>query len=151
MSLLFNTLSRFVIAFHPRSTRLLISWLQAQSALILEPEKMKSDPVSTFSSSICHELMGPDVRTSFFWMLSFKPTSSLFSFTFIKRLFSSSLFSAIKVVSSAYLRLLTFLLAVLNPACESSSSVLHMMYSACKLIKQSDNIQPWCTPFPICN
>ena len=58
MSLLFNTLSRFVIAILPRSKRLLISWLQSPSARILEPKKMKSDTVSTFSSSICHEVMG---------------------------------------------------------------------------------------------
>jgi len=75
-----------------------------------------------------------------FWMLSFKPTFSLSSFTFIKRLLSSSL-SAIRVVSSAYLRLLIFLLAVLIPACASSSPVFLMMYSIYKLNKQGDNIQ----------
>ena len=84
-------------------------------------------------------------------MLSFKPTFSLFSFTFIKRLFSSSLLSAIRVVSSAYLRLLIFLLAVLIPAYASSSPAFLMMYSAYKLNKQDDNIQPWYTPFPIWN
>ena len=72
-------------------------------------------------------------------------------FTFIKRLFSSSLLSAIRVVSSAYLRLLIFLPAILIPACALSSLALHMMYSAYKLNKQGDNIQPWCTPFPIWN
>ena len=81
-----------------------------------------------------------------FQMLSFKPTFSLSSFTFIKRLFNSSL-SAIRVVSSAYLRLLIFLLAILIPACASSSPTFHMMYSAYKLNKQGDNIQPQCTPF----
>ena len=60
MSLLFNTLSRFVIAILPGSKRLLISWLQSPSAVILEPKKMKSDTVSTFSSSICHEEIGPN-------------------------------------------------------------------------------------------
>ena len=75
---------------------------------------------------------------------------SLSSFTFIKRLFSFSL-SAIRVVSSAYLRLLIFLPAILIPACASSSSVFLMMYSADKLNKQGDNIQPWRTPFPIWN
>ena len=68
--------------------------------------------------------------------------------TFIKRLFSSSL-SAIRVVSSAYLRLLIFLPAILIPACASSSPAFLMMYSAYKLNKQGDNIQPWHTPFPI--
>ena len=60
MSLLFNMLSRFVIAFLPRSKRLLISWLQSPSAVILEPKKIKSVTVSTVSPSICHEMMGPD-------------------------------------------------------------------------------------------
>ena len=84
-------------------------------------------------------------------MLSFKPYFSLSSFTFIKRLFSSSLFSAITVVASAYLRLLIFLPAILTSAYASSSPALHIMCSAYKLNKQDDNIQPWCTPFPIWN
>ena len=88
---------------------------------------------------------------SIFWMLSFKPAFSLSSFTFIKRLFSSSSLSAIRVVSSAYLRLLTFLLAILILACASSSPAFLMMYSPQKLNKQGDNIQPWHTPFPIWN
>ena len=94
---------------------------------------------------------GTDAMIFVFWMLSFKPTFSLYSFTFIKRLFSSSLLSAIKVVSSAYLRLLIFLLAILIPACASSSPAVHMMYSAYKSNKQGDNIQPWHTPFPVWN
>ena len=60
MSLLFNMLSSLVITFLPRSKRLLISWLQSSSAVILEPPKIKSDTVSTFSSSISHEVMGLD-------------------------------------------------------------------------------------------
>ena len=135
-------LSRLVIAFLPRSKRLLISWLQSPSAVIMEPQKINSDTVSTVSPSICHEEKGPDVMILVFWMLSFKPTFSLSSFTFIKRLFSSSLLSA-------YLRLLIFLLATLIPACGSSSPAFLMMYSAYKLNKQGDNIQPWRTPFPI--
>ena len=83
-------------------------------------------------------------------MLSFKPTFSLSSFTFIKRLFNSSL-SAIRVVSSAYLRLLIFLPAILIPVCASSSPAFLMMYSAYKLNMQGDNIPPWHTPFPIWN
>ena len=75
-------------------------------------------------------------------MLSFKPTFSLSSFTFIKRFFSSSLLSAISVVSSAYLRLLLFLLEILISACASSSPAFHVMYSAYKLNKQGDNIRP---------
>ena len=62
MSLLFNMLSRFVIALLPRSKRLLISWLQSPSAVILEPKKRKSVTVSIVSPSICHEVMGLDTR-----------------------------------------------------------------------------------------
>ena len=63
MSLLFNMLSRLVITFFPRSKRLLISWLQSPSAVILEPQKIKSDTVSTVSPSIFLEVMGPDAKT----------------------------------------------------------------------------------------
>ena len=115
MSLLFNMLSRFVITLLPRSKHLLISWLQSPSAVILEPKNIKSVTVSTFSPSICHEVMGPDAMILVFWVLSFKPAFSLSSFTLFKKLFSSSL-SAIRVVSSAYLRLLIFLPAILIPA-----------------------------------
>ena len=94
--------------------------------------------------------MRPDAMILVFWMLSFKPTFSL-SFTFIKRLFSSSSLSAIRVVSSAYLRLLIILPAILIPVCASSSLAFLMMYSACKLNKRGDNIQPWHTRFPIWN
>ena len=124
MSLLLNMLSRLVIAFLPRSKCLLISWLQSPYAVILEPKKIKSTNVSP---SICHEVME-------------KPTFPLSSFTFIKRLFSSSSLSAKRVVSSAYLRLLVFLPVI--PACASSSPTFHMMYSAQKLNNQGDAIQP---------
>ena len=60
ISLLFNMLSRLLIAFLPRSKRLLISWLQSPSAVILEPRKIKSVTVSTVFPCICHEVMGPD-------------------------------------------------------------------------------------------
>ena len=92
MSLLFNILSRLVITFLPRSKHLLISWLQSPSAVILEPQKIVSHCFHCFpiylpwSDGIgCHDLS--------FWMLSFKPTFSLSSFSFIKRLFNSSLLS----------------------------------------------------------
>ena len=75
----------------------------------------------------------------------------LFHHTFIKKPFSSSSLSAIRVVSSTHLSLLIFLLAILIPACDSSSPVFLMMYSAYKLNKQGDNIQPWRTSFPIWN
>ena len=92
-----------------------------------------------------------DAMIFVFWMLSLKPALSLSSFTFIKRLFSSSSLSAIWVVSSAYLRLLIFLPAILIPACYSSSPAFLMIYPAYKLNKQGDNIQPWHTPFPSWN
>ena len=109
MSLLFNMLPRFVIGFLPRSKRLLISWLQSQSAVILEPPKIKVLIVSIVSPSTCHDL------------------------------------------SSAYLRLLIFLPAILISACTSSNLAFQMMYSAYKLNKQGGNIQPWRTPLPIGN
>ena len=84
---------------------------------------------------IWHEVMGLDAMILVFWMLSFKPTFSLSSFTFINMLFSSSSLSAIRVVSSAYLRLLIFLPAILIPACASSSPAFLMMYSAYKFIQ----------------
>ena len=131
-SLLFNMLYRLVIAFLPRSKCLLISWLQSPSAVILEHKKRKSVTVSFVSPSICHEVMGPDATIFALWMLSSflffyyfiwflnlkhcissKPDFSLSSFTFIRRLFTSFLPSAIIMVSPAYLRLLVFLPAIL--------------------------------------
>ena len=102
MSLLLNMLSKLVIAFLPRSKRLLISWLQSPSAVILEPRKIKSDTVSTVSPSVCHEVMGCHDLS----FLNGEPHfhSPLSSFTLIKRLFSSSSLSPIRVVSSAYPR-----------------------------------------------
>ena len=151
MSLLFNILSRFVIAFLQRSKCLLISWLQSLSAVILEPKKIKPVTASTVSPSICHEVVGLDAMIFVFWMLSFKQAFSFSPFTLIKRLFSSYLFPVIRVVSSAYLRLLIFFRSILIPACDSSSLTFCMRYSACKLNKQADNIQPCHTPNPILN
>ena len=74
--------------FLSRSKHLLISWLQSPSAVILKPPQIKSVTVFVVSPSICYEVMGPDAMILVFWMLSFKPTFSLSSFTFIKRLFS---------------------------------------------------------------
>ena len=107
--------------------------------------QINSQPVSP---SVFHEVMGLDAMILVFWMLSFKPTFLLSSFTFIKRLFSSSL-SVIRVVLSAYEvndispRSLDSILCFLPP------SVSHDVL--CILNKQGDNIQPWCTPLPIWN
>ena len=84
ISILFHILSRFVIAFLPRSKCLLISWLQSPSAVILEPKKIKSVTVSIVSPSICHEVMWLDAMIFVFQMLSFKPDFSLSSFTFTR-------------------------------------------------------------------
>ena len=112
MSLLFNMLSRLVITFLPRS-----KCLNFMAAITIcsdfgAPQK-KSATDSTVSPSMCHEVMGPDAMILVFWMLSFKPTFSFSSFTF--RLFSSFSLSSIRVVSSAYLKLLIFILAILIP------------------------------------
>ena len=139
MYLLFNMLSRLFMTFLPMSKRLLISWLQLTSSVILEPRKINSAIVSP---SICYEVMELDAMILIFLMLSFKPTFPLSSFTFIKKLFNSYSLSAIRVVSSSYLRLLIFLLAILIPACDSSSSAFLIIYLAYKLNKQGDIIQP---------
>ena len=119
-SLLFNILSRFVIAFLPRSKHLLISWLQSPYAVILEPKKIKPVIVFIVSPSICHEVTGLEAMIFVFWMLSFKPAFSLSSFTFIKRPFSSSSPFALRVVSFAHLRFLIFLLAILFPLLQTT-------------------------------
>ena len=143
MSLIFNILSNLVIAFLPRSKCLLISWLQSPCAVILEPKKIKSLTVSIISPSICHEVMGPEAKTWVFWALR-----QLFHSPLSLSSRSSSSLSAIRVVLSAYLRLFIFLPAILIPPCASSSPAFHMMYSAYKLNKQGDNIQPSSTSFP---
>ena len=84
--------------------------------------------------------MEPDAMILVFWMLNFKSAVSLSSFTLIKRLFSSSSYFSIRVVSYAYLRLLIFLQAISVLVYESSDLTFHMMYSAQKLYKQDDNI-----------
>ena len=111
---------------------------------------MKSATVSTVSPSISHEMMGPDAMIFVFWMLSFKPTFSLYSFTFIKRLFSSSSLSAIRVCHLHiwdywYFSQQSWFQLVLLPA------GFLMMYSAYKLNKHGGNIQPWRTLFLIWN
>ena len=143
-------LSRLVIAFLPRSKCLLILWLQSLSTVILEPKKIKSAAVSTFSLSIWHEVMGPDAMILVFWMLNFKFFHSL--------LLPSSTGSLVPLCLLPlewyhlhYLRLLIFMPAIFILVCDSSSLAFPVIYSACKLNKQGDNIQPWRTPFPILN
>ena len=118
--------------------------------MILEPKKIKSVTFHFFpiylpwsDGTRCHHLS--------FLNVNFKPAFSLSSFILIQRLYSSSSLSAIRVGSFAYLRLLIFLSAILIPSWNSSSLAFHVMYAVYKSNKQGDNIQPWCTPFPIWN
>ena len=151
MSLFFNMLSSLVIAFLSRSKHVLISWLKSPSAVILEPKQIKSVTISTFSLSICHEVMGLDAMIFVFSMLSFKPAFTPSLFTLIKKLFSSSSLSAIKVVLFAYMKFVDISSSNLIPVFASSSPAFCFMYSAYTLNKQGDNTQPWCTPFLILN
>ena len=96
MSLLFNMLSRLVIAFLPRSKHVLISWLQSPSAVILEPKKIKSLTGSFVSPSICQEVMIPNAVILVFWMLNFKPIFFTLLFHFHQEALSSSSISTIK-------------------------------------------------------
>ena len=148
MSLLFNMLSRFLIAFLQRSKHLIISWLQSPSTVISKPKKIKSVNVSIVSPSICHEVMELGAIILVYWMLSFKLAFSLSSFTLIKRLFSSSSLSVewyhLWIWGCWYFSQQSWLQLVIHPA-------FHMMYYAYKLNKQGDNIQPCCIPFSILN
>ena len=123
MSLLFNTLSRFFIDFLSKS-----KCLNFMAAVTVHrdfgAQEIKICHRFHFSPSICHEVMGTEIMILAFWMLSFKPVFSLSSFTLIKRLFSSSSLSPVRMVSSAHLRLLLFLPTILIPACDSSSLAL---------------------------
>ena len=119
--------------------------------VILEPKKRKSVTTFTFSPSICHAVMGLNAMILVFLIFSLKSALSLFSFTLIKRLFSSSSLSTIKVVSTTHLRLLMFLPPILIPAYNSSCLAFLMMCSAYRSNKQGDNREPCCTPFSILN
>ena len=151
MSLLFNTLSRFVVAFLLRIKHLLIPWLQSPSAVILEPKKRKSVTVSIVSHLFALKLWDQMLWSWFSecWVLSqlfHSPLlpSSRSSLGFVH-------FLPLGWYIWAYLSLLILFPAVLFPACASSSLAVCMMYSAYKLNKQDDKIQSWCTPFPIWN
>ena len=143
MSLLFTMLSSFVIVFLLRSKHLLILWLQSLSTVILEHKKIKAVTVFNLPPSICHEVLRVDAMILVFLKLSFKPAFGLSIFTLIKKLFSSSSLFALREVSSAYLKLLMLLPAILTAA--DSSSLAY------KWNEQGDSIQPWHTPFPIWN
>ena len=140
MSLLCNMLSRFVIAFLPRSKHLLISWVLLLSTVILESKKRNLSLFPHFpffcpesDGTGCHDLslLNVEIQAIFLTLL----------FHLIKRLFSSSSFSANRVASSSYLRSLIFFPANLVPPCDSSSPAFLMIRSAYKLNKQGDNTQ----------
>ena len=152
MSLLFNMLSKLVIAFFFPKEQVSFNFIAVITICsdFGAQENKACDCIHCFpiylpwsDGTICMIFV--------FWMLNFKPAFSLSSFTFIERPFSSSSLSVVRVVSSVYLRLLIFLPAILIPVYASSSLVFCMMYSAYKLNKQGDNIEPWRTPFPIGN
>ena len=118
-SLLFNMQSSFAITFLPRRKSVLSSWLWLPSAVILKLKKIKSVIASTFSPSICHDVMGLDTMIWIFWMMSFMAAFSLFSFTLIKRLFSSFYFLPLKWYH-LHIWSCWYCLAISIPACDSS-------------------------------
>ena len=139
MSLLFNMLFRLVTAFLPRRKRLNFMAAVTICSDFGAQENKVCHCFRCFPITY-HEVIGLDAMIFIFWMLSFKTGFSISSFTFI---FSSSSLSAISVVSSAYLSLLIFLLAMFLLTYDSSSSAFRMMFSVYKLNKQGDNIQSW--------
>ena len=147
MSLLFNMLSQFVAAFIPRSK----SFNFIAAVTICSDFGVQENKVShCFHCFPIYLRWSGRTRWHYlhFWMFGVKPAFSLSSFTFIKRLFS---FSSLRVVSSAYLRLLIFLPAILIPAYAPYSLAFCKMYSAYKLNEHGDNVQPLHPPFPIWN
>ena len=149
MSLLFNTLSRFVIAFLPRSSHFLISWLQSPSAMILESKERKSVIASTYSP-ICHEVMGPNAMILVFlvWVLNwlcYSPSSpssrgSLVSLCFLPfERYHRHMWGCWCFSRQSWFQL------VAHPAQRFAWCTLY------KLNKQGDSIQTYCTPFSVLN
>ena len=150
MSLHFNMLSRLVTVFFQGTSIFSFHGCSHHLQRFWSPQNKVSHCFHCFPICLpwsdgtrCHDLRFLNVE---FWA-----SFSTLLFTFVKRLFGSSSLSALSVVSPTYLRLLIFLLAVLIPACASSSLAFFMMYSTYKLNKQGDNIQPWRTPFLVWN
>ena len=134
--------------FLPRSKRLLISWLQSSSTVILETKKTKSVTTSTFFPSICHEVMGLDAMILVFWTLSFNPGFLLSSFTFIKRLFIHLLPLGryhLHVWGCWFFSWQSWFQLMIHPAWPFSWCPLHVLGN------QGGRTQPCCPPFPILN
>ena len=127
-------------SFSSRSKHLLILWLQSPLQWFCSPRTWSLPLFSLFPYLFAMKWWDQMPCSSFFGMLSFEPAFSLSCFTFIRRLFSSFLLSATRVVSSRYLRLLVFLPAILIPAWASYTPAFCLMYSAYKLNKQGKNI-----------
>ena len=152
MSLLFNMLHRFAISFPSRSKCLWALWLYSPSTVTLEPKKIKSVPVSTFFPSICHEVMEPVAMIFISWMLNSKPVffHSLLSPSsrdyLIPLHFLPLGWCHLLIWGHWYFSPQSWFQLELHPSWH-----FHEMYSAYKLNKQGDNIQPWSTAFPILN
>ena len=150
MSLLFNTLSRSVLAFLPRSKHPLISSLQSPPSVILELKKRKSVTASTVSPSICHEVMWPDAMILVFYTLNFKPLFysplSPSRGSLVPLCFLPSEWYHLHIWSCWYFPRQSWFLHVLHWSQQFVWCTLHV-----KLNKQDDNIQPWRTSFPILN
>ena len=143
MSLLFNMLDRLVITFLTRSKLLLISWLQHHLQCIWSPKKWSLTLFPLFPHLFPMKWWDQMPWSSLSECWAF----SLSSFTFIKRLFSSSSLSAIRMVSSAYLMLLVFLPAILIPACVSSSPAFLMMYNQFSSVQSLSSVRLFATPW----
>ena len=150
MSLLFNMLSRLVIAFLRRS-----KWFHFKAVVTICSDfgVQENKVCHCFHCFLigCHEVMELDAMILVFWMLSFKPAFSLSSFTFVKRLLSSSSLFAIRVLSAAYLGCWFSPGNLDSSLCFVQSGILHDVLCILKLNKQSDHVQPWSTFFPIWN
>ena len=151
MSLLSNVLSRLVIAFLPRSKHLLISWPQSPFTVILKPKKIKFVIVSCFSPSICQEVIGLDAMIFIFWILSFKPAFH----SPLSPSLRGSLVPLHFLPLECYLCIWGISVYLRNPGNLDSNlwfiqpGISHDIL--CVEVKQGDNIQSCCTPFPILN
>ena len=154
LSLIFNTLPRFVTAFFPGSKHLLIFLTEVTILSDFEPKKIKSVIISIVPPSICNEMMWPDAMILVFWMLMFKPTFSL-SFLSHSSRYSLLLLHFLPLESCCLHFNISEIVNISSGNFDSSlwfiqPGISHD-YSSYKLNKQGDNIQPWSIPFPIWN